>query len=132
MNNLDASHVQRQISAMGGYLKTRIKTCKYSKREIARRVDCSVNTVNNVINGNNATITSVLSVAYVMGISAQDLVNGAFTSAGPMPVPTVENDDAVIDTNAVSDHMEESGEDATQTSMRMGVNQEELQEVLDD
>lgn len=129
MHNLDQSQVQKQIQAIGKYLQSVIITRKYSRNKIAEAAGISINTLKNVLKGQGSNISSAISIAWVMGLNIQEVVNGASVNPG-LPKSLGEPSEAspAIDVNKVSE--EEQKQSRVQLAARLGLTEEELTEFM--
>lgn len=129
MHNIDQAKVSQQIKSIGSYISHVIKTRSYSKNKIAESAGISINTLKNVLNGNSCNMNSLTSVAWVMGLNMQEVVNGASVHDGlPKGLGEPEEAGPAVDTNKLTD--EEEQQSREQLAARLGMSKEDLEEIL--
>lgn len=129
MHNLDQAQVQKQIKAIGFYLQNVIITRKYSRNKIAEAAGISINTLKNVLKGQGSNINSVISIAWVMGLNIQEVVNGTSVKPG-LPKGLGEPSEASAAVNVEKVSSEETKQSKIQIATRLGMSLEELEEIM--
>lgn len=124
MHNLNEGVIAEQIAAIGTYLGFEIQRRKASKRKIAEVTGFSVNTINNIVAGKNATMHKVASIAWVLGMNFEQLVVGAAKHSPNFPQGLGISVDAgpVLNVEKVQEHMKTAGIPADQMSIVLGSN----------
>jgi len=122
MHNINESAVQEQIESLGAYIGEEIKNRKMSKKGIAEQAGFSVNTINNVVSGRNATMHSILTIAWILGMNINDLVEGATAFASIPDGPGIPKETGPVPSQqAIALNVNSSEQTVEQTKIRMGI-----------
>lgn len=125
--------VQQQIDIISNRLRTKLELSDIKKKDIAYQTDLSINTINNCLKGKNVNISSILKIAYSLGMNFVDLAN-LTSSEKTNAVPAVETKVRSVSIDKVAEVKEETGAPVEQLSWRMGMEKEEatpLQKALE-
>lgn len=126
--------VVEQINIISNVLRTKLALSDIKKKDVSSQTQLSVNTINNCLSGKNVNISSVLKIAYALGMNFTDL-SDAMTSDKTNIVPIAESKVRSISIEKVAEVQEETGASVKQLSWRMGISENEtssLQEALCD
>ena len=124
--------IEQKISIISNVLRTKLALSDIKKKDVAYQTDLSVNTINNCLRGKNVNISSVLKIAYSLGMNFTDIAD-AMSSDKTNVIPVSENKIRSVSVEKVSEVKDETGASVEQLSWRMGMNDEEtssLQEAL--
>ena len=129
---LDFDQVKTQKRQIGQMIRAKIKSFGYSKRAIARASGVSLNTVNNCLAGENITLESLLSIAWVMGMNISDIAMDTRKLAGsnfPTTRPMFDTGSAAVAYTKIKECAAATGIPEEQLCMRAGIDPQELPKV---
>ena len=124
--------IEQQISIISNVIRTKLALSDIKKKDVAYQTGLSVNTINNCLGGKNVNISSVLKIAYSLGMNFTDIAD-AMSSDKTNVVPVSENKVRSVSIEKVSEVKDETGASVEKLSWRMGISDEEtgtLQEAL--
>ena len=127
--------VSEQISIISKVLRTKLALSEIKKKDIAIQTDLSVNTINNCLSGKNVNISSVLRIAYSLGMNFINLADAVRSQDKTNAVPVSENKVRSVSIEKVAEVQEDTGASVEQLGWRMGITDNEtnsLQEALCD
>lgn len=124
--------IEQQIGIISSVLRTKLALSDIKKKDVAYQTDLSVNTINNCLRGKNVNISSVLKIAYSLGMNFTDIAD-TMSSDKTKVIPVSDHKIRSVSVEKVSEVKDETGASVEQLSWRMGINDEEtssLQEAL--
>jgi lambda repressor-like predicted transcriptional regulator len=116
--------VEQTISIISNVIRTKLALSDIKKKDVAYQTGLSVNTINNCLSGKNVNISSVLKIAYSLGMNFTDIAD-AMSSDKTNIVPVSENKVRSVSIEKVSEVKDETGASIEQLSWRMGISDEE-------
>jgi transcriptional regulator with XRE-family HTH domain len=119
--------ISKEIKQFGNLIAILIASKKITKKEIAHQADVSVNTLNNLVNGQNVGFKTLLAVLYALDMSLVSAIE-AIERTGYKLTVFKSTKESVIDLKVIQEEVNE-GSTPEQIGMRLGATSQEIKQV---
>jgi transcriptional regulator with XRE-family HTH domain len=119
--------ISQEIKQFGNLIRRLMAADNRTKKEVAYEADISVNTLNNLADGQNVGFKTILSILYALNISLADAIV-EIELQGLKLTSFSKIDNSIIDTEVVKTEID-AGVSPEQIAMRLGVKPREVKQV---